>query len=103
VQLHGDERAVLRVQKPVGLGGSTQAIAEEAPRVSDPQDLGVLAVRVGHLKVAGLDLRAQARCVQKRLLREGIHLLDELLQRVRRDEIGAAVEERLNRRGRSLA
>ena len=51
----------VRVQDAVRGGGAAEPVAEVAARVADALDLGVLGVRVGHLQVAGLDLRRGSR------------------------------------------
>ena len=56
VQLDADQRAGRRVEDAVRGGGAAEPVAEVAAGVADALHLGVLAVRVGDLQVAGLDL-----------------------------------------------
>ena len=64
-----DQRAGRRVEDAVRGGDAAEPVADVAAGVADALDLGVLAVRVGDLQVAGLDLAAQAVRVEQRLLR----------------------------------
>src|SRR5690606_35226594 len=80
VELYPDQRAGLRVEEAVRRDGAAEPVAEEAAGVVDALDLRVLAVRVAHLEVAGLDLAAQPGRVEQGLVGESVHLRHELLQ-----------------------
>ena len=67
-----------------GAAHAADPVAEEAPRVADALHLGVLAERVGHLQIAGLDLGADAGRVEQRLVGERVHPRDEVLEVGRR-------------------
>jgi hypothetical protein len=99
VHLHPDERAGAGVEDAMGCGGPTEPVAEVAPRVADALDLGVLGVGVGHLQITRLDLGADHRRVEHRLVGQRVHPPDEFVEVVRHDEVLAVLLERLHRGG----
>ena len=92
-----DQRPGVGVQDAVRGGDPAEPVTEDAPGVADALHLGVLAERVGHLQIAGLDLGADAGRVQQRLVGQGVHLRDEFFEVVGDDEVGAVALERLDR------
>ncbi|CAM5666276.1 hypothetical protein SGLAM104S_00606 [Streptomyces glaucescens] len=86
-----------------GGGDPAEPVADVAAGVADALDLGVLGVGVGDLEVAGLDLAAHLGRVEERLVGEAVHLLDELFEGGRGDEVGAVAQEGVHRTRGALA
>ncbi len=83
-------------------GDPAEAVADVAAGVADALHLGVLAVGVGELEVARLDLAADEGRVEQRLVGEGVHLVDEFLEGGGGDEVGSVAQEGVDRAGAPL-